>query len=119
MGSDLVACASFRPAALLPAALVLVAALQLADATAQTIDEKAQVCAGCHGENGVPQQKDWPVIWGQQQGYLYLQLRDFKSGARKDDVMSPIAESLSREDMQALALYFVQKPWPDLQQPRA
>src|SRR5262249_52191545 len=56
---------------------------------------------------------------GQQQGYLYLQLRDFKSGARKDDLMSPIAESLSREDMQALALYFSQKPWPDLQQPRA
>jgi len=119
MGSDLMACASFRPAALLPAALVLVAALQLADATAQTIDEKAQVCAGCHGENGVPQQKDWPVIWGQQQGYLYLQLRDFKSGARKDDVMSPIAQSLERADMQALALYFSQKPWPNLQQPRA
>src|SRR5262249_60382223 len=82
-------------------------------------DEKAQPCAECHGDKGVPQQKIWPVIWGQQQGYLYLQLRDFKSGARKDHVMSPIAESLSREDMMALALYYSQKPWPDLQQPRA
>ena len=119
MGSDLMACASFRPAALLPAALVLVAALLPAGAPAQTIDEKAQVCAGCHGENGVPQQKDWPVFWGQQQGYLYLQLRDFKSGARKNDLMSPIAQTLERADMQALALYFSQKPWPNLQQPRA
>jgi len=111
--------ARFRPAALLPAVLFLAAVLLPPSAPAQTIDEKAQLCAGCHGEKGVPPQKIWPVIWGQQQGYLYLQLRDFKSGARKDDVMSPIAESLSREDMMALALYFSQKPWPDLQQPRA
>ena len=107
-----------RPAALLPAIFFLAVALPPAGAGAQSIDEKAQVCAGCHGENGVPQQKTWPVIWGQQQGYLYLQLRDFKSGARKDDVMSPIAQSLERADMQALALYFSQKPWPNLQQPR-
>jgi cytochrome c553 len=108
-----------RPAALLPAVLVLAAVLLSAAARAQSIDEKAQLCAGCHGEKGIPQQPAWPIIWGQQQGYLYLQLRDFKSGARKDDVMSPIAQSLERADMQALALYFSQKPWPDLQQPRA
>jgi len=103
-----------------PAAFVAaIVALLPAGAGAQSIDEKAQDCAGCHGENGVPQQKDWPVIWGQQQGYLYLQLRDFKSGARKDDIMSPIAQSLLREDMQALALHYSQKPWPNLQLPRA
>jgi cytochrome c553 len=103
----------------LAAVSVLLAASLWVDASAQSIDDKAQVCAGCHGDQGVPQQKTWPVIWGQQQGYLYLQLRDFKSGARKNDIMSPIAQSLERADMQALALYFSQKPWPDLQQPRA
>ena len=106
------------PSLRLAAVSVLLAAPLGAGASAQPVDEKAQVCAGCHGENGVPQQKTWPAIWGQQQGYLYLQLRDFKSGARKDDVMSPIAQSLERADMQALALYFSQKPWPNLQQPR-
>jgi cytochrome c553 len=108
-----------RAARLRTALLTAILAMLPAAAPAQTIDDKAQVCAGCHGDKGVPQQKIWPVIWGQQQGYLYLQLRDFKSGARKDDIMGPIAQSLSREDMQALALYFSQKPWPDLQQPRA
>ena len=88
-------------------------------APAQTIEEKAQICGACHGENGTPQQKTMPVIWGQQQGYLYLQLRDYKSGARKNDIMSPLAQSLERDDMMALALYFSQKPWPDLQQPPA
>ena len=85
---------------------------------AQTIEEKAQLCAACHGENGIPQEKTTPVIWGQYQGYLYLELRDYKSGARKNDIMSPLAETLSRDDMMALALYFSQKRWPDLQQPR-
>jgi cytochrome c553 len=88
-------------------------------APAQTIEEKAQICGACHGENGIPQQKTMPVIWGQQQGYLYLQMRDYKSGARKNDIMSPLAQSLERDDMMALALYFSQKPWPDLQQPPA
>jgi len=45
---------------------------------AQSIEEKVQVCAGCHGQNGKPVDKTIAVIWGQQQGYLYIQLRDFK-----------------------------------------
>ena len=90
-----------------------------AAARGETIEEKAQLCAACHGENGIPQQKTMPVIWGQYQGYLYLQLRDYKSGARKNDIMSPLAQTLERDDMMALARYFSQKPWPDLQQPPA
>lgn len=85
---------------------------------AQATEQKAQLCAACHGETGVPQQKTTPVIWGQQLGYLYVQLRDFKSGARKSDQMSPIAAPLERDDMMALAQYFSRKPWPDLAQPR-
>lgn len=90
-----------------------------AAAGAQTIAEKAQLCAACHGEDGIPQQKTTPVIWGQAQGYLYLNLRDFKSGTRKDLIMSPLAQTLERDEMMALALYFSQKPWPNLQLPPA
>ena len=98
----------------------VVAALAAAPfAAAQAIDDKVQPCAACHGENGIPPDKSWPVIWGQHQGYLYLQLRDFKSGARKNDVMGPIAEKLEREDMLGIALYFSQKAWPNLRQARA
>ena len=52
---------------------------------ADSIEDKAQICAGCHGENGIPQEKTTPIIWGQNEGYLYIELRDFKSGARKND----------------------------------
>ena len=97
---------------------VLLTAIPFA-AIAQTIEDRAQACAACHGENGIPPDKSWPVIWGQHQGYLYLQLRDFKSGTRKSDVMGPLAQALERDDMLAIALYFSQKPWPILSQPRA
>jgi cytochrome c553 len=88
-------------------------------ANAQNIEEKAQICAGCHGEGGKPIAKTTPAIWGQQQGYVYIQLRDFKRGDRKNDIMQPIASSMEREDMLAIAEYFSKKPWPDLGQPRA
>ena len=86
---------------------------------AQSIEEKTQVCAGCHGADGKPVDKTIPVIWGQQAGYIYIELRDFKRGDRKSDIMQPIASSMERDDMQAFAEYFSKKPWPDLGQPRA
>ena len=86
---------------------------------AQSIEEKTQVCAGCHGQNGKPVDKTIPVIWGQQQGYLYIQLRDFKRGDRKNEIMQPIVASMERADMLVIAEYFSKKPWPDLGQPRA
>jgi cytochrome c553 len=88
-------------------------------ATADTIEEKAAVCSACHGENGVPIDKSLPILFGQNEGYIYIELRDMKKGARKNDQMAPIVENLSREDMLALAAYFAAKPWPNLQQPRA
>ena len=101
------------------AALAVAVGLLPATVQAQTIAEKAQTCSACHGANGVPQQKDHPVIWGQQLGYLFIELRDFKVGARKNDLMSPIAQSLDPTDLMPLAQYFSQKPWPNLAQPPA
>jgi cytochrome c553 len=99
--------------------VVLTAALAWRPGAAQTVEQKAALCSACHGANGTPQQQNTPVIWGQQLGYLYIQLRDFKSGARKNDQMSPIAATLERDDMMALAEYFSQKSWPHLTQPPA
>ena len=100
-------------------ALVCVTALAVTPLRAQGIEEKVQVCTGCHGENGKPVDKTIPNIWGQQAGYLYIQLRDFKRGDRKSEVMQPIASGFERDDMLAIAEYFSKKPWPDLGQPRA
>jgi cytochrome c553 len=88
-------------------------------ARADTLEEKAAMCAGCHGEDGVPQEKTTPVIWGQWLGYLYLQLRDYKRGDRKDDQMTPVVDLLEKEDLLPLAELFSKKPWPRLGQPAA
>ena len=90
----------------------------LATARADTLSDHVELCVACHGEHGVPQDRSIPVIDGQKRGYLYLQLRDYKNGDRRNDVMSPIAEALERADMMALAEYFSKRPWPNLRQPR-
>jgi cytochrome c553 len=86
---------------------------------ADAAPEKAALCATCHGEQGIPINKQTPVIWGQNEGYLYLQLRDFKSGTRKNALMNPIAAQLEKDDQLALAAYFAQQKWPNLGQPSA
>ena len=86
---------------------------------AQSVEEKVQVCAACHGADGKPVDKTIPTIWGQQAGYIYIELRDFKRGDRKSDIMQPIASSMERQDMLDIAQYLSAKPWPDLGQPRA
>jgi cytochrome c553 len=93
------------------------AVAQPVPAVAQSLDELATVCAGCHGENGVPIEKNIPVIWGQNRAYMLNQLLDFKNGHRKDDQMGPIVESLSKTDMEALAKHFSQQKWPEIEQP--
>jgi len=73
--------------------------------------EKAVVCGACHGADGnstIPQN---PILAGQTARYLYLQLRDFKEGKRKDPIMSPMAANLTKQDMFDIAAYFAaQKP---------
>lgn len=100
-------------------AMCLVSASSLNAQADDAIAEKAAVCAACHGETGVPIDKVTPNIWGQREGYLYLQLKDFKSGSRKHEQMQAMVADLSKEDFKALAAYFSVKPWPNLQQPSA
>ena len=88
-------------------------------ACAESVEDKAALCDGCHGLKGVPNYPAAPNIWGQNAGYLYLQFRDFQKGARKDDRMTPIAQGLVKEDALALAEYFSAKPWPNNGAPEA
>ena len=68
---------------------------------------KAGVCAGCHGTDGNGGgDPTWPKLAGQHEEYLVSQLEAFKSGKRKDPMMSPMATPLSKQDMENLAAYF-------------
>ena len=67
---------------------------------------KAEGCVGCHGENGVSEIESTPSLAGQPDAFIQWQLVFFRSGARKNQVMSPIAEQLSNDDIRDLGAYF-------------
>lgn len=93
-------------------AAFLFAALPVQAQDMQITEDKAQVCNSCHGEDGIPIDRTIPIIWGQHQGYLYLQLRDFKRGNRLNEVMKPFVDPMERDEMMAYAEYYSKKPWP-------
>ena len=68
-----------------------------------------EACAACHGIDGNSPAGIFPNLAGQNARYLYLQLKDFKEGRRKDPMMSPMVASLEKKDMLALAQYFSEK----------
>jgi cytochrome c553 len=72
-----------------------------------------QICASCHGPRGAePIEAAFPILAGQEFYYLYVQLKDYKSGLRQHSVMSPIASALDKDQMKALAQYFSEQQWP-------
>lgn len=70
---------------------------------AQLADKR---CASCHGEGGVGKLDDFPNLKGQKAKYLIKQLLNFQNGTRKDPVMETIAQSLSKDEINAVANYY-------------
>jgi cytochrome c553 len=81
---------------------------------ADAIAAKTQFCASCHGVRGLPSDQTVPIIWGQQAAYLRKQLDDYRDGDRDSQIMSSIAESLSDDQVSAVAGYFAKAGWPAL-----
>ena len=67
---------------------------------------KAEMCAACHGENGISQMENTPSLAGQPDQFIQWQLVFFRGGARKSDVMAPMAEQLTNDDVRNLGAYF-------------
>lgn len=67
---------------------------------------KAASCGACHGETGISETENIPSLAAQPDQFLQWQLVYFRSGARKSDVMGPVAEGLGNADIRDLAAYF-------------
>jgi cytochrome c553 len=72
--------------------------------------EKAELCAGCHGENGISISDYTPSLAGQPDLFLQWQLIFFRSGTRQNATMRPIVEDLSNQDIRNLGAYFASLP---------
>ena len=83
------------------------------EAEYEPVLDQIKQCAACHGENGTTLQPTFPILSGQHFYYLYVQLKDFKSGLRKNEVMGPVASQLDKSQMKLLAKYFSEQDWPE------
>jgi cytochrome c553 len=72
--------------------------------------ETALQCQTCHGLDGQAKLPDAPNLAGQTEVYLVKALKDYRSGARRNDMMSVVARSLSDQDVDNLAAYYAAIP---------
>jgi cytochrome c553 len=69
--------------------------------------EKAAACAACHGADGnKPITPDIPRLGGQYYDYLVHSLKAYRSGARENAMMSPMAKPLTDKEIKDVAWYF-------------
>ena len=68
--------------------------------------KKINLCASCHGQNGIATQAIWPNLNGQSQRYLMQQLQAFKHEARMSVLMTPYAKMLDTADIIELSAYY-------------
>jgi cytochrome c553 len=68
--------------------------------------EKSASCSSCHGEDGNSMVATFPKLAQQHSSYLAQQLQAFKDGTRNDPMMSPMAKSLSDDDIADISAYY-------------
>jgi cytochrome c553 len=68
--------------------------------------QKSVVCQSCHGVDGNSTNPQFPRLAGQYPDYLMQALAEYKSGERKNPIMSGFAATLSQQDIADIAAYF-------------
>ena len=75
-------------------------------ALAKAGEKYSASCAACHGKTGDGDQSSFPKLAGQYESYLIQALKDYRSGERKDLVMSGQATNLTIGQIKAMSAYF-------------
>ncbi len=94
-------------------ALNLLSTAMASDDVYEPVRPYLTTCFSCHGDNGGSTVAEYPILAGQEFYYLYVQLKDFKSGLRAGPVMGPIVSGMERAELKLLAQYFADQPWPE------
>jgi cytochrome c553 len=87
-------------------------ALAVSSGQAETIEQRAAPCLGCHGERGQSQTDDTPSLGGQQAPYALVQLFMFREKLRSFEPMNEMAKSLSDDDLRGFSDYIAKLPKP-------
>ncbi len=67
---------------------------------------KAKPCNTCHGKDGIGTMPMFPNLAGQKAIYLAKQLKAFRDGSRKSEVMNIVVKALSDQDIDDLTAYY-------------
>jgi cytochrome c553 len=67
---------------------------------------KSRACAVCHGLYGKSERPDAPHLSGQVEPYLVQQLRAYRDGKRRHEVMSIVAADLTNADIDDLSAWY-------------
>src|SRR5579885_2540856 len=95
---------------LLVAACAVVVAAPAGAADVKAGRQKALQCQTCHGLDGQSKLPDAPNLAGQVEVYLAKALQDYRTGARRNEMMSLVAKPLKDDDIADLAAYFAAIP---------
>jgi cytochrome c553 len=72
-------------------------------------EQKAAVCAACHGADGNSAVAMWPKIAGQHEQYIVRHVTLIRENKREAVAMYGIAQTLSDQDILDLAAYYSQQ----------
>jgi cytochrome c553 len=67
---------------------------------------KTAVCAACHNADGNSAVGTFPKLAGQNETYLFKQMKEIKAGARPIVEMTGLLDNLTDQDMADIAAYF-------------
>lgn len=75
-----------------------------------TTENIIDVCADCHGTQGISKGKTIPNLWGQSEDYLYEQASNFKYNKRKSTFMDALIYQISSDDLRKAAQHYAAQP---------
>jgi len=104
------------------AAVALACGIAASQASADMFDmtgvEPQDMCAECHGLDGIGNHIKFPRLAGQKRDYIIKQVEDFRAGRRRnaDGQMEKIATEIDKKDIPRVADWFSKQdpPWPKL-----
>lgn len=88
------------------AALALIGASTILAASEESKPRKLGLCSACHQENGRAVLPEYPNLCGQNEEYMALALRAYRSGERRNAQMRSLIGMLTEAEMRELSRWY-------------
>jgi cytochrome c553 len=90
--------------------IALALLLFASSAHSQTIEQRAEVCFACHGDQGQSETENTPSLGGQQAPYALIQLFMFREKLRTFEPMNDVAKAMTDDDLRNFSDFIARLP---------